>query len=867
MVIVLVFATFALQAVGQELFRDPAAPMDARVHDLISRLTLDEKANLMKNESPGVPRLGLAPYDWWNEALHGVARAGHATVFPQAIGLAAMWDVQEMQRVADVISTEGRAIYNDAIAHDANTRYHGITFWSPNINIFRDPRWGRGQETYGEDPFLTAQTAIAFVRGMQGEAGSDGRYLKTAACAKHLAVHSGPESTRYTANVEPDAADLNETYLPAFEAVVREGHVEAVMTAYNSIYGVPCSISPLLYSRLRDWNFDGHVVSDCGAVYILFEKYGVAHDFAEAEAMAVKAGLCLRCGDGPATLADAVRRGLLTEAQLDESLFRLMRTWFRLGMFDPADTVPYSKITIAANDTPENGAVALEAARKALVLLKNDGVLPLQRESLHRVLVVGPNADSVPALLGNYNGTPSAPVTILAGLRAALARGVAVDSALGCDYAAVHAGFVAIPRTALSLTDPLPSDEGDDSGLRSEVYSDSGFTGVPAQVGRAHEIEINLKDDTTLAPGVTAKKYSARYRGVLTTSVAGDYEFSISATGGVRLLVGDEVVIDGMKPGEKSVKATRRLGERASLPLRLEYVHDTKADGGPAKLNLQWNPPPADAGFDAALAKARLADAVIFVGGISAELEGEDMRVDFEGFAGGDRTRIELPEIQQRLIRALAKTKKPLVVVNLSGSAMAFGEANDEANAIVQAWYPGQAGGTAVADVLLGKVNPSGRLPVTFYRATADLPDFADYRMTGRTYRYFRGAALYPFGHGLSYTHFSYANLRASVHGDDGVDLTVDVTNDGKRDGEEVVQAYLREPASAHPRAVRSLAGCARVSLAAGEKKTVRLGVPQKWLRRWNAEKNNLAIPSGEWGVDIGASSADVRASGTVLVP
>lgn len=856
--------TCVLRAAEPEVYRDSSVTLDTRVHDLISRLTLDEKAGLMINESPGVPRLGIAPYDWWNEALHGVARAGHATVFPQAIGLAAMWDAGEMQRVADGISTEGRAIYNDAIARNVHARYHGITFWSPNINIFRDPRWGRGQETYGEDPFLTAQTAIAFVHGMQGD---DPRYLKTAACAKHLAVHSGPESTRYTANVDPDPADLNETYLPAFEAVVRESRVEAVMTAYNSIYGVPCTISPLLYARLHEWNFDGHVVSDCGAVYILFEKYGVAQDFAEAEAKAVKAGLCLRCGWGPAMLADAVRRGLLTEQQLDESLFRLLRTWFRLGLFDPPENVPYSKINIAANDTRENGAVALEAARKSLVLLKNDGVLPLRAETLRRVLVVGPNANSVAALLGNYNGTPSAPVTVLSGLRAALGPRVEVESALGCDYVGTKAGSATIPRTALSLVETLPLDEGDGSGLRGEWYPNLTLEGAPVASSRYHEVELTLKDDAVIAPGVAAKKYSARFRGLLTTNVAGEYTFLISATGGVRLFLGDERLIDAWTPGEKTVTVTRRLAERVSLPLRLEYFHDGDVDGAPAKLNLQWSVPAADAGFATALAKARTADAIVFVGGISAELEGEDMRVDFEGFAGGDRTRIELPEIQQRLVSALATTGKPLVFVNLSGSAMGFGAVNEEANAVIQAWYPGQAGGTAVADVLLGKVNPAGRLPVTFYRATSDLPEFSDYRMAGRTYRYFKGTALYPFGHGLSYTSFAYSKVRATSNAAGLIDLTVNVTNTGARAGEEVVQAYVREPDSARSRATRSLAAFARVALARGETKTVKLSIGPSWLRRWNATKNALAVPSGEWHVDVGASSNDLRGSAAVVIP
>jgi len=851
-------------AAPRPLFRDPTQPLEARVRDLISRLTLDEKAGLMKNADDGVPRLGIPRYDWWNEALHGVARAGEATVFPQAIGLAATWDERLMRSVADAISTEARAKYNEALrTGHARERYRGLTFWSPNINIFRDPRWGRGQETYGEDPFLTARMGVAFVRGLQGD---DPRYLKVAAGAKHFAVHSGPEATRYKVDVEPLRADLFETYLPAFEALVREGRVESVMTAYNALYGTPCSMNPLLFDLLRRWGFDGHVVCDCGAVYCLYEKYQLARDFPEAEALAVKAGLSLRCGDGAAQLAIAVRRGLLTEVELDARLAPLLRTRFRLGTFDPPARVPYAAIPLSANDSPAHAALALESARQSLVLLKNDGTLPLERAKLRRVLVVGPNADSVPALLGNYHGTPTAPATMLAGLRAALGPEVAVDTARGCDYAEPRAPAATVPRTALTSVCDCAEPQDDTSGLQGAYFANPRLEGKPIARQRSHQIEFAW-DGKSPAHDVPAEDFSARWTGTLTPGLGGEYRFTLTARGGVRVRLDGESVLDAWKPaaGDAHPHAfARTFRENTAVQIELDYRHTH--DDGPAALALQWTPPPADSGFAAAVEKARAADAVIFVGGLGAQLEGEDMRVDYDGFAGGDRSRIELPAVQQRLITALAATGKPMVLVNLSGSAVAWPAIEARANAIVQAWYPGQAGGTAVADVLLGKANPAGRLPVTFYRATEDLPAFDDYRMAGRTYRYFGGKPLYPFGHGLSYTPFAYSNLRVERALDGSVTAMIEIENTGARDGDEVVQLYLVEPGSAQPLARESLAGFRRLHFAAGEKKSVALTTAPTSLRRWNDGKNDYVVPRGEWTVLVGASSADIRQRAVVAV-
>jgi beta-glucosidase len=830
-------------------YLDPSQPLELRVRDLVGRLTLDEKATLMKNGSAGVPRLGIPRYDWWNEALHGVARAGPATVFPQAIGLAATWDDAFIRTVAGAISTEARAKYNEAVRRGNRERYYGLTFWTPNINIFRDPRWGRGQETYGEDPFLTSRIGVAFVRGLQGD---DPRYLEAAACAKHFAVHSGPESLRHGFDAEPDPADFHETYLPAFEALVREAHVEAVMTAYNSLYGQPCAINGKLYDLLyRQWGFQGHVVSDCGAIRDLYTSYHAAPDAAGAEALAVRAGLCLRCGEEQSAIADAVRRRLLTEADVDLRLGQLLRTMFRLGFFDPPGSVPYARIPFSENDSPAHAALALAAARRSIVLLKNDGTLPLRTAGLKRVAVIGPNADSVAALVGNYNGTPSAPVTILAGLRAALGAGVAVDYVRGCDWVAANPGLAPIPSAKLQTAGL--------TGLQGEYFAGQELAGAALATRRDRPVDFDGKPGR-LPAGVPEEDFSARWTGQVLTGQEGTYQVSVSGNGGFRLMLAGRTVIDAWEPVAQTRTVAVPLGENAAVPVRLEYRHAA----GPARLSLRWSAPPADSGFAAALARARAADAVVFVGGLTAQLEGEEMAVDYDGFHGGDRTKIELPAVQEQLLEALQATGKPVVFVLMSGSAVAIPWAHAHTDAVLEAWYPGEAGGTAVADILLGRVNPSGRLPVTFYRSTADLPDFSDYRMAGRTYRYFSGWPLYPFGYGLSYTRFVYGPLRITpVAGGDDFEARLTVTNAGARAGDEVVQLYAQEPAASRPRDHESLCAFQRVPLAPGETRSVILRVAAGSLRRWSAAAGEFTVPQGTWRFLAGASSADIRQQAT----
>ncbi|HEY9155770.1 MAG TPA: glycoside hydrolase family 3 C-terminal domain-containing protein [Opitutaceae bacterium] len=835
-----------LRADDVPLYRNPSQPIDARIHDLVSRMTVEEKASLTTNTTPGVPRLGIPKYDWWSEALHGVANAGHATVFPQAIGLAAMWDAPLQEEIAHVVGIEGRAKFNGYRGtNQEGTLFRGLTFWAPNINIFRDPRWGRGQETYGEDPFLTASLGVAFVRGLQGD---DPNYLLAAACAKHYAVHSGPESLRHSLDVSPSDLDLNETYLPAFEALVREGHVEAVMTAYSSLYTIPCSIHPLLYGRLKEWNFNGHVTSDCGSVDDLSRSYHRATDNVDAEVLTTRAGMNLRCGGDSTPLVQAVKRGLISERELDQRVAPLLRTMFRLGFFDPADKVPFNKIAPSENEAPKHAELAVKAARESIVLLKNDGILPLDLKKFHHIAVIGPNASSVPALLGNYNGEPSAPITVLAGVRSEFeSEGAKIDYAHGCDYS-----------TRPDTWRPIPY-----PWYQAEFFSNATLSGAAV----AHRTERPLCLACSAVPwsrlpaGVPDHGISVRWNGEINTTLAGEYQFRVRGRGGFRLFLNDKLVLDSWIPSpeeaakEREVAVTQTLEDNAAVAIKLEYVQGN----GPSSVVLEWKTPDATRQVDQALAAAQNSDLIVFVGGISAQLEGEEMNVDFDGFNGGDRQRIELPPLQQQLLEKLGATGKPIVFVNMSGSAVAFPWAKQHANAILQAWYPGQAGGTAVADVLLGKYNPSGRLPLTFYSATEDLPAFQDYNMKGRTYRYFDGAPLFPFGHGLSYTQFGYEDLHVKRNEDGTLTALVTITNRGTRDGDEVVQLYATPPADSHPREHEALCGFQRVHLKKGESRMLSIAVPVTALRRWDNVGHAYAIPHGNWTLRAAASSADIR--------
>ena len=822
--------TTCLPLAGQT-YKDPNQPLDKRVDDLLSRMTLEEKASQLLSASPAIDRLGVPAYDWWNECLHGVARAGRATVFPETIGMAATWDTGFLFRAATAISDEARAKHHEFVRRGKRGIYQGLTFWTPNINIFRDPRWGRGMETYGEDPYLTGRMAVEFIRGLEGD---DPKYLKTVATAKHFAVHSGPESTRHVFDARVSETDLRDTYLPQFEMAVKDGGAFSVMCAYNRVDGLPaCANPPLLENILRkEWGFPGYVVSDCGAVGDIYQGHKTAKNAAEGVAMAVKAGTDLDCGLEYENVVPAVRQGLLAEKDVDTALRRLLRARFKLGMFDPPEMVRWAQIPYSVNDSPEHRELALEAARKSIVLLKNEGgLLPLDR-NMKTIAVIGPNADSVEMLLGNYNGQPSQPVTPLAGIRQKVSAGTQVLYARGSDLAEGMPLLETVPASALFTTDGADRQ----SGLKAEYFNTANFNGrayfTQAFVSRAMrqsavipanpqplftrmdpQVDFNWWDGAPRAD-MDDDNFGVRWTGYLAPPASGKYQ--LGATG----LNAYEVYLDGKRLVQRD-NVHERGYEYETVDLQAGKLYPLRVDfhevHGDADIRLVWAPPHASY-EDEALKMARQADVVVMFLGLSPRLEGEEMKVKVEGFSGGDRVRLGIPRVQEALLQHVSALGKPVVLVLLNGSAVAVNWAREHVPAIVEIWYPGQAGGSALADVLFGDYNPGGRLPVTFYKSEDQLPPFDDYSMKGRTYRYFEGEPLFPFGYGLSYTTFTYRNLQAPDEARAGspVKVSVEVENSGKRAGDEVVQLYVK-----HPGVVRELQGFERVPLGAGEHKTV----------------------------------------------
>jgi len=841
-------------------FQNPDLPVDARVADLIGRLTLEEKVGQMMNSAAAIPRLGIPAYDWWSEGLHGVAAAGRATVFPQAIGLAATWDTALMHRVATVISIEARAKHNETIRRNAGVSaiFQGLTFWSPNVNIFRDPRWGRGQETYGEDPYLTGRMAVSFVKGMQGD---DPRYLRVVSTPKHYAVHSGPDPERHRFDAAVDERDLRETYLPAFRAAVTEANAQSVMCSYNRVDGTPaCANQRLLGEILRnEWHFDGYVVSDCDAVDDIREGHKMAADNAQASAMAVRAGDDLNCGSAFRDLVDAVHRGLIPEAEVDTSLGRLIRAKIRLGMFDPPSRVAYARIPYSENGSPEHRALAVEATRKAIVLLKNDGTLPLRR-GLRTIAVIGPNADDEETLLGNYNGLPANPVTPLAGIRAKVGAGTEVLYARGSDLAASTPSLVPIPASAL-MTD---TGAGAKPGLTGAYYANRTMSGPPAATRIDAVVNFDWWDVAPV-PQLPADTFSIRWTGWLVPPVTGRYSLGVSALGLVRLFLDDSVLVLSGWPGTRSADVDLVAGKPHRI--RLEMLGRQPN----AVMHLTWGVPNPHL-LDDAVAAARRADAVILCLGLSPRLEGEEMPVHIPGFEGGDRTSLDLPAPQEQLLEAVAAVGKPTVLVLLNGSAVAVNWAAEHLPAIVEAWYPGQAAGTAIADVLFGDHNPAGRLPVTFYKSVYQLPAFTDYRMAGRTYRYFTGEPLFPFGYGLSYTRFAYRDLQvpASVRAGDSVQVSAEVENAGSVVGEEVVEVYVSNKSATIPVPIRALAGIERISLSPGERRRVTFTLTPRQLSLIDAAGQRVVEP-GDYEISVGGKQpgftglADAATTGVVI--
>jgi beta-glucosidase len=794
-------------------------------------LTLEEKAAQLQNAAPAEPKLGLPAYDWWSEGLHGIARNGEATVFPQAIGLAATWDEDLMRRVGDVVATEARAKFNARPKGSASRLFEGLTIWSPNINIFRDPRWGRGQETYGEDPVLTGRLGAAFVQGLQGP---DPAHPKVIATPKHFVVHSGPEAGRDSFDVDVSPRDLEATYLPAFRMAITEGKAQSLMCAYNAIHGVPaCASSPLLIDRLRrDWGFNGFTVSDCDAVSNIHLFHFSQPDAAHAAAAALKGGTDLNCGSAYSALPAAVRAGLVDEATIDASLVRLISARRALGITADSSS-PWSRIKSSQVGTPAHRAVALEAARKSIVLLENSGVLPLGKR---RIAVIGADADDLGVLEANYHGTAIRPVTPLEGIRKRFGAG-SVNYAQGSVL--VEGAPVVLPETALRANGK--------PGLSVEVRDANGKL---IRSGQDRRIDFNY---TRTAP------FRAIWTGEFVPPGIGRYRLKLDGPAcwhacpphdSVRLWIGGEKRIDG-SIGDDSLET--KVDGGARIPIRIEIDHR----GGDEGLRLHWIAP-ADVQRQEALAAARVADVIVALVGLSPDLEGEALPVTVPGFAGGDRTQIELPEPQRDLLKALQATGKPLVVVLISGSAIALG--NLKPAAVLAAWYPGVEGGTALAEILAGDVNPSGRLPVTFYASTADLPAFVDYNMKGRTYRYFAGKSAWRFGHGLSYTQFGYlapALSSSSITAGQSVTATAPVTNSGGRAGDEVVQAYLVPPDAEKPGGFTDpvlrhmLVGFRRLSLKPGERRSASFTIGPRLMS--SVERSGTRrVLAGEYKLWIG---------------
>ncbi len=841
-------------------YLNPALPIPERVDDLVSRMTLKEKVLQMQHTAPAIPRLDVPSYDWWSEALHGVARAGVATMFPQAISMAATWDAPLIYREGRVIATEGRAKYNQAQREGNHSMYFGLDFWAPSINIVRDPRWGRGQETYGEDPFLTGTLATAYVRGMQG---NNPRYFELIATPKAFDAYSGPEPLRhsFSANVSPHA--FQDTYLPAFRAAIVHGHADSVMCSYNAINGVPSCANPfLLKTMLRQaWHFHGYVTSDCGAVADIAFGHHYAPDLEHASADAVQAGTDTTCGNEYVTLVQAVKDGLVKESVIDRAVKRLFAARMKLGMFDPPSMVPFSRIPMSEVDSPAHRALALRAAREAMVLLKNDGILPL-KPGVKTIAVIGPEATLLRALEGNYHGVASHPVLPLDGMEQEFSGKARILYAQGSPLVSELA--VPVPRTVFH-----PAGEPEVEGLKAEYFANPNFSGPPTLVRTDPEIQFDW-NAARPARQIPMKAFSVRWTGTFTPPGPGDYTFSIYQPhcypcgdqesfaiylGGKKMATGSNFSRQPAPP-----KFTVHFNRVRPHQFRLDYSHRSPLFG--AGVTLEWKPP-LDVLRQQAVETAKRADVVVAFVGLSPDLEGEEMPLHIHGFDGGDRTSLRLPPVQRQLLRALASTGKPLVVVLMTGSAVAVNWAARHADAILEAWYPGEAGGEAIADTLAGQNNPGGRLPITFYASLSQLPPFTDYSMQNRTYRYFHGQPLFGFGYGLSYSTFAFSHLKLSsdkIQAGQPLTVTAEVRNTSKIPGDEVAELYIEyPPAPGNP--IRALEGFERIRLAAGDARRVSFNLTPRDLSVVN-EQGQIFDRAGTYTVFVGGSQPTPGAAG-----
>ena len=816
-----------------------------RAKDLCSRLTLEEKAKLMLDESPAIPRLGIKKFFWWSEALHGAANMGNVTVFPEPIAMAASWNPNMVYRVFDVASTEFRAQYNHRM-HDLkgeDEKFHSLSVWTPNVNIFRDPRWGRGQETYGEDPYLTSVMGVQVVKGLQGP--EDAKYRKLWACAKHYAVHSGPEYTRHTANLtDVSPRDMWETYMPAFKTLVQDAKVREVMCAYQRLDDDPCCGSQrLLQQILRDeWGFEYLVVSDCGAVSDFYESHKSSSDATHASAKATIAGTDVECGYGYAyrSIPEAVKRGFMTEAEVDKHVIRLLEGRFDLGEMDDSSLVEWSKIPYSAMSTKASANLALDMARQTIVLLKNsNSVLPLKKNA-EKIAVIGPNADNTPMMWGNYNGQPNHTITILDGIKAKQKK---LFYAPGCD--------LTYDKVLESLLGSQCAFEGK-KGMKGTFWNNRTMEGKPVTTQYyTQPLAVTTFGMHNFAPGVQLEDFSAKYETVFTPAETGEYVVNVDGCGQF------ELYLDGKRQFHHRIWRTTpnhivinaEKGKSYNIEVRFSHVPTYNAN---LAINIAKEYP---IDYQTIINQLKGINKVIFVGGISPALEGEEMPVDIDGFKGGDRTHIELPKVQRDFLKALKDAGKTIIFVNCSGSCIALEPETNTCDAIIQAWYPGQEGGTAVADVLFGDYNPSGKLPVTFYKNSNQLPDYEDYSMKGRTYRYFTDA-LFPFGYGLSYTNFEISNEKLEMGNDGNGKLTVDVTNTGKRDGDEIVQLYIRDLQDAEG-PLKTLRGFERINVKAGQTATATIQLNRQSFEFWDAASNTMRVKPGQYEILVGTSSND----------
>ncbi|MFA4181089.1 xylan 1,4-beta-xylosidase [Xylanibacter rodentium] len=844
LIIAAMFIASAVRGGAQSLpYQNPNLTAEQRAEDLLKRLTLEEKTRLMMNGSPAIPRLGIPQFEWWNEALHGIGRNGFATVYPITTCMAASWDETLLEQVFTTVSDEARVKAQQAKRNGEIKRYQSLSFWTPNINIFRDPRWGRGQETYGEDPYLTEKMGIAVVRGLQGP--DDAKYRKLLACAKHFAVHSGPEWNRHSFNIENlPARDLWETYLPAFKALVQKAGVAEVMCAYQRIDGEPCCGNTRYEQQiLRDeWGFKGMIVSDCGAIGDFWQKgkHEVSKDAASASAKAVLSGTDVECGANYKRLPEAVKAGYVNEADIDICVKRLLKARFELGDFDADELVEWTKIPESIVACEAHKKLALDMARKGTVLLQNkNGLLPVDRKATEKIVVMGPNANDSVMMWGNYSGYPTRTITILQGIRRKAGN---VKYIQGCQLTKNE-----VENSRYSM---IKSPDGQ-KGMKATYWNNTNMEGEPVTTAYMRE-PINLSNGgaTVFAPGVNLEKFSARYEGLFTPDQDETLTLSIGCDDKARVILDGDTVINRWKSRQRidyqQVKRNFKAGK--TYTIQIDYVQEN--DMAAIQFDLTKKTTPTK---EQLLAETGDAETVIFVGGISPRLEGEEMKVDEPGFRGGDRVSIELPQVQRDLMAMLHEAGKKVIFVNCSGGAMGLVPESQHCDAIIQAWYGGEQGGDAVADIIFGDYNPSGKLPITFYKSADQLPDFEDYRMAGRTYRYFHGEPLFPFGHGLSYSTFSYGSPKYDIK--NGI-LTIDITNTGTRDGEDVAQVYIRNTADPDG-PIKTLREYKRVALKAGECGNVSIELPRERFEVWDTKTNTMRVVPGTYEIMVGNSSAD----------